>query len=498
MLRLMLVETQLMAAIVRPTQTILFSDRPRGQVQADLLDAQIHNLVEAIKSTQAALEDIRRDDGKLKSNIVGREQLAVELKHSRQEIDSVEQRTKVAAENAAAAAAGVVKHYRDTDLRARDAEAAAVSAAKMLSAIARNDATAYDATTDAELSAERAESAAITSEGWANYSLANSDNAIAAKDEALQWAEYLAGPVVSGPAAPAYIEGSRFPNGLYYQPVVGMGGLGGLWSAKWWAIYCQQLVGNISFYYLGPWDHPPIPGEVNSETGMMVPNPLAVGSFYYDTTLNTIMIWNGVSWQHPGVNVAAGYRANYTYIAGDNQTMFRGADIHGLVPLFDNEGHEVFLNGVKLVPEIDFVTDKANDSLTLVEAPGAGAVVQWSLMIPPDQINSAKMDCFKMEPLIPDGVKQDFVLTYIDPSLGPPAIPAQVGQGQQMIVSLDGVIQEPAVDYVAIGAQLSMAIAPPADSRFWAVWFRPHVALPASLAARSAMVSGTYVNGSVL
>ena len=80
-----------MPAIVRPKQQILFSDRPRGQITADLLDAQIHSLIEAITSTQQALEDIRRDDGKLKNNIVGRDQLQVELKHSRAEIDSVEQ-----------------------------------------------------------------------------------------------------------------------------------------------------------------------------------------------------------------------------------------------------------------------------------------------------------------------------------------------------------------------------------------------------------------------
>lgn len=464
-----------MPAIVRPKQSILFSDRPRGQVQADLLDAQIHNLVEAIHSTQVALEEIRRDDGKLKNNIVGRDQLQTELKHSRKEIDDVEARTIAAAENTAAAAANVINTIRDIDLRARDAEAAAVSAARMLSAINHGNVTAQDATSDAGNSADRAESAAIASESWSNYSHANADNSIAAKDEALAWAEFLGGPVIDNSHALNFIEASKFPHGLFYQPVSGMGGLGGLWSAKWWAIYCQQLVGNISWYYLGPWDHAPIPGETNPNTGQTVPNPLAIGSFYYDTTLNMIQVWNGVAWQPPGVQVAAGYRARYVYFAADAQVDFNGADIHGLVPDFTNEGHDVCLNGVRLLPNDDYSIDASTDTLTLVEAPGAGAVIQWDLMIPPDQINSAKMDCFKVETLTPDGSQTAFTLSYIDSGIGPPALPTQIGQGEQLLVSLDGIVQEPGVDFIATAATLTMAVAPPADSRFWAVWFRPHV-----------------------
>ena len=134
-----------MPAIVRPKQSILFSDRPRGLVQADLLDAQIHNLVQAIHSTQVALEEIRRDDGKLKNNIVGRDQLEQDIKHSRSEMDTVEQRVLAAAQNAVEAVGRVVGAGRDVDLRANDAEAAAVSAAKSLSAVTLDSATAFDA-----------------------------------------------------------------------------------------------------------------------------------------------------------------------------------------------------------------------------------------------------------------------------------------------------------------------------------------------------------------
>ena len=194
-----------------------------------------------------------------------------------------------------------------------------------------------------------------------------------------------------------------------------------MWSAKWWALRAYQLVGNISWYYLGPSDVPLVPGGVNPVTGLSIPSPLAVGSFYYDTTLNQVMVWNGTSWQEPGVQVAVGYTAHYHYVATAGQTAFSGADANLNTPTITDEGSVVHLNGVRLLPSSDYTIDAATDTLTLVEAPGAGAIVQWDLLVPPDQINSAKLDAFKIEPLVPNGSTASFSLTYIDPSTGPPA-----------------------------------------------------------------------------
>ena len=72
-----------MPVIVRPSRKVSLSDHvranPRQPWPSDLLDLQIHNLIEAIKSTQGALEDIRRDDGKLKNRSVGVEQLNTDI-----------------------------------------------------------------------------------------------------------------------------------------------------------------------------------------------------------------------------------------------------------------------------------------------------------------------------------------------------------------------------------------------------------------------------------
>ena len=340
-------------------------------------------------------EEIRRDDGKLKNNIVGRDQLEQDIKHSRSEMDTVEQRVLAAAQNAVEAVGRVVGAGRDVDLRANDAEAAAVSAAKSLSAVTLDSATAFDAASDADNSADRAESAAIQSENWSNHSLANSDNAIAAKNEATQWAEYLAGPVVDPNAAPAYIQNHPYGHGLYYQPV--QGGLAGLWSAKWWALYAQQLVGNVGFYYLGASDTPPIPAvKSGHRTSLSEPDCAwqlllrhrgapAAGLF---------LEWQSMTTANP--TVTAGYMARYVYTAAAGQTTFSGIDNNGVIPAFTDEGHNVHVNGVRLIPNVDFIIDNPNQSVSLVEGVPAGSSVQWDLLISGDKVNSAAINSVNM------------------------------------------------------------------------------------------------------
>jgi hypothetical protein len=461
--------------VKRPSRLFSFTDHQKNNPNApppgDRLDAMFIELIDALTSTQRALAEVRRDDGKLNSGLITAQTLdpLIAQKLSNEIIAKVEPTKALAIGNAALArteAAAASGH-------ARDAEAAAIATAQFLSASQSIFAKLAPNVEQANANAKAAEDEARDAENWATYSQAQSDNAIKAKDEALAWAEFLGGPVVDNTVALDFIQASKFPNGLFYQPVQGMGGMGGLWSAKWWAIYCQQLVGNISFYYLGPSDVALVPGGTNPNTGETIPNPLAVGSFYYDTTTNTVMVWNGTSWQEPGVQVAVGYTANYRYTAAAGQVAFSGPDLNANTPALTNEGSTVYLNGVRLVPTVDYSVNATTDTLTLIEAPGAGAVVQWDLLVPPDKIASVKVDAFKIETLVPDGTKTTFTLTYIDPSTGPPAINANVGTGAQLQVSLDGIIQESGRDYTATGSTLTMTTPPRADSRLWAVWYRP-------------------------
>jgi hypothetical protein len=232
-------------SISRPSRIFSFADwsrtRPKEPPPGDRLDAQIANLIDAIHSTQLALADIRRDDGKLINASVALEQLAPAVEqHFTKDVRSSTLANAVRAEGGAAVTAA---SEQSAQLFAQDAEAAAISAARFLSAANTAQKIVEAHTGRVETLSDTVEAETIEAQDWANYSHAQADNAIAAKDEALQWAEYLAGPVVDSEDAPAYIADSAFPHGLYYQPVEGYGGVAGLWSAKWWAVYAAQLVG---------------------------------------------------------------------------------------------------------------------------------------------------------------------------------------------------------------------------------------------------------------
>jgi hypothetical protein len=457
---------------VRPRRDFSFSDyaktRPRDPIPADRLDAQFQILIDAIYSTQLALADIRRDDGKLKNQSVSLEQLTPLVRETL--TDEVIERTAIAATRAEQGAAVVRASANTAQLFARDAEAAAVSASQFLSASNVAMQLIERFRSSMVIAASSADSDATEAENWANYSHAQADNAIKAKDEALAWAEYLAGPVVNEVDAPGYIADSAFPHGLYYQPVEGYGGVAGLWSAKWWAVYAAQLVGPWGFYYLGGWDTPPMPGNVNPDTGIKVPNPLAPGSFYFDKTTGQIYVWNGSEWVSPYV-LASGVASRFVYVATAGQTVFSGADSNGATPIVGESPSDVHLNGVRLVPVSDYSINTTSSALTLAVAATASSIVQWDLLVPADDLVPGNVHAFKalLTPATPNGSTAAFTMQYSHPVSG--LQPVNVTDGAQLQVCLDGIIQEPGVDYVATGNTLTMSTAPVNAAHFWVVWF---------------------------
>lgn len=459
-----------MPAIVRPRREFSFADYAknlRSPFPGDRLDAQIQNLIDAIHSTQAALADVRRDDGGLRNHIVELEQLAPKVRQTF--TDDVIKHTIRNAIRAEQGAAVVEASEKTTQLFAQDAERAAISAAEFLNAVnaAR---TAVESRGNAIASlTDAVDAQASDAENWANWAQAQATNALAEQQQAAAWAEYLAGPVVNAADAPAYIAGTPWGHGLYYQPVEGYGGNAGLWSAKWWAIYAAQLVGPWGFYYLGGWPSPPMPGQANPDTGVKVPNPLAPGSFYYDTATGELYVWNGSEWKSPYV-LASGAVANFVYQASAGQTVFTGPDFNGATPDVGASPSDVHLNGVRLVPAIDYSID--GETLTLQNiAPTAGSIVQWDLLVPPDDLVPGNVHNFKAQltPATADGTTRVFTLKYVHPVNG--AQDVDVTDGSQLQVSIDGIVQEPGVDYTATGNTLTMAVAPVKAARFWVVWF---------------------------
>ena len=465
-----------MANIRRPTREFSFSDhqrlRPTEPPPGNELDGVLRDLREALISTQDALAELRRDDGQLKNQTVGPEQLKPNLVGAI--VGDIRKVTDRLTSDVQNAITEQKISTQEVELFAKDAEAAAISSAEFLSAINQMERRITDAHKRAQVSTYEINTTATDAENWAMYAQAQAVHAMKAEDAALQWAEYLAGPVVSGPAAPAYIAQSPWPHGLFYQPVEGIGVTGGLWSAKWWAVYCQMLVGWTSFFYLGAWDHDPVPGEVHKDTGKMVPNPLAPGSLYYNTVEKTLKVWTGDTWIAPFA-FTGGYTSHFTYKATAGQLVFSGPDMFGATPRFDSDvGHDVHVNGVMLVRDDgtakgDFTTDSVTDSMTLFTAATENSIVQWDLLVAASSLAPGGTNVYKMDTITPDSVTTSFALTYTGPA---GTTSPSISKSAELLVSVDGIVQEPGVDFSAVGDILSIVPAPSSTSKIWAIWFK--------------------------
>jgi hypothetical protein len=458
-----------MVTVKRPRRVFSFTDHAKQQPKApppgDRLDAQFMELADAIRTTQDALAEIRRDDGALRNQSVTEHHLVDGLRQKI--VGDVQQQLAPIALSISGTAATARDAERNAQLYAKDAEAAVAVAHQLVSGLAALRELVQSKSDTSFATQQVVDMLATESENWANYSKANADNAIKAKDEALAWAEYLAGPVVNSAEAPAYIQGSPFPNGLYYQPVEG--GVAGLWSAKWWALQAYNLVGAAGQFFLGPWPSGPLPGEQNPSTGQVVPDPIPPGSIYYDESSGQIMVWNGSAWVQ-SIALVSSFQNSFVYQAAASQQTFSGADLNGQTPDVGNYPSNVFVNGVRLVPQLDYTIDVGTDTLHIAVPLTAGSAVQWDLLIPPGA-PTAHVKAWKIEPLLPDGSTQNFPLKYTNASSV--IVDAAVGASPELMVTLDGTPQEPGSDFSANGSALHLVNAPGADADLWAVWYQP-------------------------
>jgi len=464
--------TTSMVTVKRPQRLFSFTDyqktRPKEPPPGDRLDAMFMELASAIESTQQALAEIRRDDGKLQSETVTERHLVPGLIDNL--IDDLKAKIAPTALATAGNAANAQNAERMAALYAADAERAVAVATQLVNGMTalRELITSKSGANDA--ASQVADMFATEAESWANLAHGMADNAIKAKDEALAWAEYLAGPVVNAAQAPAYIAGSPFPNGLYYQPIEG--GVAGLFSAKWWALQAYNLVGAAGQFFLGPWPGPPLPGEQNPSTGQVAPNPIPPGSIYYDVTSGQVMVWNGTAWKTSVAPVSAVPQAQHVYVATANQQNFSGPDSNGQTPDVGDYPSDVYINGVRLVPTLDYTIDAGTDTLHINAPVTLNSIVQWDLLGAPPAAFAA-LRAWKIAALTPDGTTQDFPLKYVDASSA--TVDANVGSSAELLVSLDGALQEPGIDFTASGSAMHLAAVPPADGDLWAVWYQPEV-----------------------
>lgn len=88
-------------------------------------------------------------------------------------------------------------------------------------------------------------------------------------------------------------------------------------------------------------------------------DPLVSGQIYFSTTLNILRVYSGSAWTDAG-SAVNGTAERHNYIATAGQTTFAADFDSGLV--------DVYVNGVKLTPSVDFTEAATLDSITLTTA----------------------------------------------------------------------------------------------------------------------------------
>ncbi len=439
-------------------------DQPNVPQPGDKLDAEFDDIATAVNDGNATLQGLTNPDGTLKDGIVGEDQLVPGLFDSILNDAAVQIQPMV---DAAAQSADDAQYWATqaqasavaADQSAQDA-AAAVTTANDVFLQAR--AFAGQTSFDSQAAADSA-TAADNSRSTAENAMVNS---LMYSELSFKWAEYLAGPVE--PAPPGWPEAVD----------------DGLWSSKWWALRARDYVGAWGTLYLGAF---PVAPTHDPNTPPWVP-----GTIYYDTTNGVMMVWDGLHWKpitEPGPSV----QGTFIYIATAGQQDFSGPDVSGKTPIFDQtypEPCDLHINGVRVVTDAamggaglgDYTVDTVNSALHVNLPLDAGAVVQWDLYVPPGRLAPGSVVAFKLtdigrdtttgEQTVFDGVETTFPLSYLDSTSGT-TLPCTPGDGVQLQISLDGVMQEYGVDFTVNVSDIVFSEAPMPQARFWGVWYQP-------------------------
>src|SRR4029077_12454477 len=163
------------------------------------------------------------------------------------------------------------------------------------------------------------------------------------------------------------------------------------------------------------------------------------------------------------------------------------------------EGLHAHVNGVRVTPTADYTVNTVSSTVTFARGVSLNAVVAFDLLTSTSLLApSGSALAVLLSPIAPDGVKTVFTgLTVAATSA-----PVNVAHNEELLVSVNGVQQQPGAAYNALGAQITFAQAPEADANVFIIWFGPSsgtraVAPPSSLwSASDAAANGmTLSNG---
>ena len=402
------------------------------------------------------LKTLIRDDGRLKNGLVGPEQLdpklpeilaeravaamsdllagvmrrASEAQASAAEVRRIQERIELARRDIAASADLMSRASQEVRMRlARlDVEVEQrVSAALATGVLGPNAGGFYGVDDDG---------ASATAQDWAQVSI--------------EWAEHMPDTIPPNVLATTAVTGDH-------------------WSSRWWANRSANAFGMLAWWYQGAWPQPGPPSTPNTPTGQ----PLPPGSIYFDTTLGVMMVWTGSTWVNASKPQAAATQSLY-YLAAAGQTVFpmnvpdRNGQTFGLNAA-NPEGLEAFVNGVRVEPTYDFTLDVPSSTITFLRPLTLNALVIFDLLTPRSSlapVGSATATLTK--PITPDGTTTTFTLAKASDGSA-----LNVAHNEELLVSVDGVLQQPGTAFTASASTITFIEAPAANSLVFITWLGP-------------------------
>lgn len=216
--------------------------------------------------------------------------------------------------------------------------------------------------------------------------------------------------------------------------------------------------------------HPVPPTTTSANT------PIPIGSFYYNTANGQVYVWNGSTWKSMTVPTKAA-TASLFYQSTAGQTVFPTTvndgfgHNHTLDPT-GVEGVEVHLNGLRLTPSGGAIAggysvNASTSQIVLTTGAALNAVVAIDILENPANFSPAQVQIQKLRPLAFDGVTTTFPLLN---STGAGVI---AGDSVDLQVFLDGVEQQPGVDFIldVTGGEIIFNEAPFSDVISWIIYF---------------------------
>jgi hypothetical protein len=447
-----------MPSIARPTKVYDFTAfarrEPTSPPPGDRLDAQIQNHADAIVAVQLAVESLAKTQPAIDVHAIAAEVRAI----AQAEMSDL-RRQALNAQSAVAEAKAEVAHARADADRAR--EAADRSEARFAAALAEMQAQARASARMPFPPVETPpnsplEGPALLGPNTGGKNSADVLGAIATSADyaqvSIEWAEHMPDTVPPNILAINSISGDH-------------------WSSRWWANRAANAFGMLAWWYMGAWPSPGPPTTPLTPTGQ----PIPPGAMYYDTTDDVMMVWSGSTWNNAAQGPSKATTSSLYYLSAANQTVFplTVADRNGQTFAFNQatpEGLHAHVNGVRVEPTYDYTLNTVASSVTFLRPITLNAVVIFDILTPTALLTpSGTVNTVLLSPIVPDGVKTAF--TGLTVAMNGHA--TNVAKNEELLVSVDGVIQQPGAAYNASGSTITFAEAPMATAVIFISWFGP-------------------------